>query len=141
MLVPSLPQAMSKFHSGCKRKLEEGGCATADVPLTLLEYQEGARGTAFYPGKGANFVYPALGLAGESGEVANKVKKVLRDEDGKLSEQSRVALIDELGDVLWYLSAMADELGETLEAVAARNLAKLKARQEKGSLQGSGDVR
>ena len=69
------------------------------------------------------------------------MKKVLRDEDGKLSEQSRVALIDELGDVLWYLSAMADELGETLEAVAARNLAKLKARQEKGSLQGSGDVR
>ena len=132
---------MSEPRSGCKRKLDGEDRDTTNIPLTIREYQVGARGTAFYPNKGTNFVYPALGLAGESGEVANKVKKVLRDEEGKLSEQSRAALIDELGDVLWYLSAMADELGETLETVAVRNLATLKARQEEGSLRGSGDKR
>ena len=132
---------MSEPRIECKRKRDGEDRDTTDIPLTIREYQVGARSTAFYPDNGTNFVYPALGLAGESGEVANKVKKVLRDEEGKLSEQSRAALIDELGDVLWYLSAMADELGENLETVAVRNLAKRRTRQEKGSLRGSGDKR
>ena len=86
-------------------------------------------------------VYPALGLAGEAGELANKVKKVLRDHGGHLSEEAREAILAELGDVLWYVAQVATDLGESLEAVAQANLAKLRSRKERGRLGGDGDDR
>jgi NTP pyrophosphatase (non-canonical NTP hydrolase) len=93
-----------------------------------------------YPPK-IGLAYAALGLAGEAGEVANKVKKVYRDADGVLSDEARDALSDELGDVLWYVAAVATELGLSLNAVAEANLDKLARRQRLGRLQGSGDAR
>ena len=85
--------------------------------------------------------YPALGLCGEAGEVAEKVKKTLRDDGGVLSDERREALSRELGDVLWYLSQLATEAGLDLEEIAAENLDKLLSRQERGVLRGSGDER
>ena len=79
--------------------------------MDLNNYQRQARNTALYPDLGSNPIYPALGLCGEAGEVADKVKKVLRDEAGVFSDERRQAIALELGDVLWYVSQLADELG------------------------------
>jgi NTP pyrophosphatase (non-canonical NTP hydrolase) len=85
--------------------------------------------------------YTALGLAGEAGEVADAVKKMIRDDDGSLSWERREKLHDELGDVLWYVAQLCDASGLTMEAVASRNIEKLKDRQQRGKLHGSGDAR
>ena len=108
--------------------------------MTFEEYQKEAQKTALYP-EAYRLVYPALGLAGEAGELANKVKKVLRDHGGRLSEEAREAILAELGDVLWYVAQVATDLGESLEAVAQANLAKLRSRKERGRLGGDGDDR
>ncbi|SDE96803.1 NTP pyrophosphatase, house-cleaning of non-canonical NTPs [Thermus arciformis] len=108
--------------------------------MTLEEYQREAQKTALYP-EAYRLVYPALGLAGEAGELANKVKKVLRDHGGRLREEDREAILAELGDVLWYVAQVATDLGESLEAVARANLAKLRSRKERGRLGGAGDNR
>ena len=86
-------------------------------------------------------IYPALGLASEAGEVAGKVKKVLRDAAGKLDLEQAHKIIDELGDVLWYVTCIVDDLGFTLEEVLERNQAKLLGRVERNTIQGSGDER
>lgn len=108
--------------------------------MTLNEYQEAASETAVYPEAGQRsdlaLAYCALGL-GEVGEVQGKIKKILR---GDTSVNNR-DIISELGDVLWYVSAMAREIGETLESVAECNLHKLSDRQSRGVLKGSGDNR
>jgi NTP pyrophosphatase (non-canonical NTP hydrolase) len=109
--------------------------------VELGDYQALSRRTATYPGAGDNLVYPTLGLAGEAGEVAEKVKKLLRDDGGVLGDERRAALAAELGDVLWYVAQVATEAGLDLEQVAAANLAKLLSRQERGVLSGSGDER
>jgi NTP pyrophosphatase (non-canonical NTP hydrolase) len=85
--------------------------------------------------------YPALGLAGEAGEVAEHAKKAIRDDGGMLSGERRQAMAKELGDVLWYVSQLASELGLELEDVAQANLEKLLSRQRRGVLSGSGDER
>lgn len=85
-------------------------------------------------------VYPALGLSSEAGEVANKVKKIIRDGNEQTPEK-RQQLLDELGDVLWYLANLAGDLGFTLEQVANRNIEKLADRTERGTIHGSGDDR
>lgn len=108
--------------------------------MSLANYQLEARATAIYPPE-SKVIYPALGLAGEAGEVCNKTKKILRDDGGKLTEEKRTQLIDELGDVLWYAANLATDLGVTLEEVARLNLAKLNSRKERGTLTGSGDNR
>ena len=108
--------------------------------MTFEEYQKEAQKTALYP-EAYRLVYPALGLAGEAGELANKVKKVLRDHGGRLREEAREAVLAELGDVLWYVAQVATDLGESLEAVAQANLAKLRSRKERGRLGGDGDDR
>lgn len=109
--------------------------------MTFKEYQEESRKTAIYPNKDNNFIYPVLGLVGEAGEVAEKIKKVLRDKEGIVDEESREKITKELGDVLWYLSQTATELNLSLEEVANNNIEKLKSRQERGKLQGEGDNR
>jgi NTP pyrophosphatase (non-canonical NTP hydrolase) len=96
--------------------------------MTFEEYQSEASQTALYPRRLSNLEYPTLGLAGEAGEVANIVKKIQRDNNGVLTDETRAKLKDELGDVLWYISACADELGLTLDEIAAYNVNKLAKR-------------
>ena len=105
------------------------------------EYQTGALQTAIYPNMGQNFIYPALGLVGEAGEVAEKVKKIIRDGDGTLTDPDREKIAKELSDVCWYVAVLAYELDYTLEEVMQINLDKLRARQERGVVSGSGDNR
>ncbi len=109
--------------------------------MRFRDYQILSRKTAIYPKKGRNLSYPTLGLCGESGEVAEKVKKLLRDKKGKLDSQSKQEIIKEMGDVLWYLSAIASELKVNLEEVAKININKLSNRKKKNKIQGSGDNR
>ena len=104
-------------------------------------YQIEARKTAIYPNKDKNFIYPTLGLVGESGEVAEKIKKVLRDNNGNFDYESKTAIKKELGDVLWYLSNLCDELDFSLSDVAKENLEKLNLRLSRGKISGSGDDR
>ncbi|MFA5742471.1 MAG: nucleoside triphosphate pyrophosphohydrolase family protein [Candidatus Paceibacterota bacterium] len=109
--------------------------------MEFNQYQEEARKTAIYPNKGSNFIYPTLGLVGEAGEVAEKIKKIIRDGDSVISEEKKAELAKELGDVLWYIANLAEELGVKLEDVAKGNMEKLRSRQERGKLHGEGDNR
>jgi len=108
--------------------------------MTLNEYQQKAISTAIYH-EDYMILYPALGLCGESGEVADKVKKVLRDDGGFFGKEKSVEIIKELGDVLWYLAAITRDLGFILEDVAQMNISKLADRAVRNKLQGSGDQR
>ncbi len=108
--------------------------------MELAEYQRLSRRTAEYP-REAWLSYPALGLAGEAGEVAEHAKKAIRDDGGTVSEQRREAMSKELGDVLWYVAQLASELDLDLEEIAQGNLQKLLSRQRRGVLSGSGDDR
>ena len=109
--------------------------------MELNAYQDAARSTARYPDAGSNPIYPTLGLCGEAGEVADKVKKVMRDRDGVFDPETRDALKLELGDVLWYVAQLASELGYDLNEVAEANLQKLSSRAARGRIGGSGDQR
>ena len=103
-------------------------------------YQRTASRTAIYPEQ-HKILYPALGLAGEAGEVANKVKKIIRDGPENMPEDWREQLSSEIGDVLWYCAALASDLNLTLGMIASQNEAKLNRRKEQGTLGGSGDNR
>ena len=109
--------------------------------MDFKTYQKKARETAQYPNLGSNNIYPTLGLVGEAGEVAEKVKKVIRDKNGIFDEESKVGIKKELGDVLWYLSNLSTEFGFELDDVASDNLEKLRLRAAKGKISGSGDNR
>lgn len=109
--------------------------------MTFKEYQVNSQKTALYPNKGNNFIYPTLGLSGETGEVAEKVKKIIRDKNGIVEEIDREEIKKELGDVLWYMSQIASELSLDLDAVAQTNLDKLMSRLERNMIGGSGDNR
>jgi len=100
-----------------------------------------SRETALYPDVGRNLIYPTLGLTGEAGEVADKVKKVLRDKEGVFDDDAKEAIMLELGDVLWYVSQLSSELGFQLEQVAKMNLEKLSSRSKRGCISGDGDNR
>ena len=100
------------------------------------EYQDATEETAIYP-KDIGLIYTTLGLAGESGEIAEKLKKFLREGDDEYIEEME----DELGDVLWYLARVADELDLSLDDVAEKNLDKLLDRKERDVLTGQGDDR
>lgn len=109
--------------------------------MTFKEYQKQSRKTAIYPGKDKNFVYPTLGLAGETGEVVEKIKRILRDKELKIDKATRQELAKEMGDVLWYLAQLATELGLSLDEIASQNIKKLSSRQKRGELHGKGDNR
>lgn len=109
--------------------------------LTANDYQSAALRTAIYPNQGQNIVYPSLGLVGEAGEVAEKVKKVIRDNDGTLTDPVRESIALELSDVCWYVAVLAQELDYSLEEIMQMNLDKLASRAERGVLSGSGDNR
>jgi NTP pyrophosphatase (non-canonical NTP hydrolase) len=110
--------------------------------MTLDEYQKKAQGTVIYPPLGGQgWVYPALGLAGEAGEVADKLKKVVRDHNGVITDEIRQLVKGELGDVLWYVSQLARELDFSLEEIAEHNIQKLADRQSRDKLKGQGDNR
>ena len=108
--------------------------------MELNEYQTLAFATAVYD-RSLAVLYPALGLAGEAGETANKVKKMFRDDGGVLTEAKRQEIKKELGDVLWYVAGLAHDAGLTLDEIAEANIAKLGGRKERGTLRGSGDNR
>ncbi len=101
--------------------------------MKFEEYQNQARETALYPNRFENIEYPTLGLTGEAGEVANIVKKIQRDFDGEITDEIRAKLKDELGDVLWYISACADELNLTLTEIAEFNVEKLAKRHNRNA--------
>lgn len=109
--------------------------------MTFEEYQQKSRKTAVYPNQGSNYIYPTLGLAGEAGEVSNKISKIFRDDGHEITDEKRHEVLNELGDVLWFMSQLATELGLSLEEVAAYNIEKLYSRLERGVLKGSGDNR
>ncbi len=109
--------------------------------MDFAEYQRLSRRTAKYPAIGHPIVYPTLGLTNEAGEVAGKIKKLFRDRNGQLDETIREDLKAELGDVLWYLTQIATELGFSLEEIARYNIAKLADRQSRGVIRGDGDHR
>lgn len=104
-------------------------------------YQSASRETAQYPNLGNNIYYPTLGLAGEAGEVAEKVKKIQRDNGGVVDDERRDALKKELGDVLWYVAALCSELGLKMGDVAEHNVAKLRDRRARDAIRGEGDNR
>ena len=112
-----------------------------DKNMNFEEYQKIVKKTSIYPNQGDNVAYVTLGLAGEAGEVADKVKKLIRDFNGVLTEDKRKEMIKELGDVLWYLTACASELGVDLEEVASQNAKKVEDRQVRGVISGEGDNR
>ena len=105
--------------------------------MQLNEYQRQAKTTAIYPIDNG-IIYCTLGLVGESGEIAQKLKKVIRG-DCYFLHRSDIAL--ELGDVLWYVSQLASELGYDLNAIAEINLVKLREREQRNTLNGNGDLR
>lgn len=108
------------------------------VKMDISDYQREALKTAVYP-KNARVTYPALGLAGEAGEVADKVKKIIRDKND--TDEMKQNIAAEIGDVLWYCAVLAYDLGYDLAQIADSNLQKLADRQQRGVLHGSGDTR
>jgi NTP pyrophosphatase (non-canonical NTP hydrolase) len=95
-----------------------------------------------YPNKGqGNWVYSALGLAGETGEICEKLKKAIRDDGGKVNAERLAAIRKELGDVLWYVASLCTELGLDMDDIATHNLDKLAARHAANRIHGDGDDR
>ena len=109
--------------------------------MDFKEYQTVSQETAIYPVIEKKFLYPVLGMLGEAGEVAEKVKRIFRDGNQELSDESRQDIAKELGDVLWYLSQIATDLDLSLENIAMQNIQKLQDRKNRGQLHGSGDNR
>lgn len=114
--------------------------------MHLDDYQSSAAETAIYPDSHdtssiIGLSYTVMGLAGEAGEIANKVKKILRDNDGVITGTHQAQIASELGDVLWYVAMVAEQIAYPLDYIAQLNLNKLAGRAEAGTLQGSGDNR
>lgn len=108
--------------------------------MTFQEYDEFVESTRIYP-REPPLIYTGLGLSDEVGEVNGNLKRLLRDDHGILTAQRRSSILLECGDVLWYLAAIAKELGASLDEIACLNKEKLLGRLERGTLNGSGDNR
>jgi len=105
------------------------------------DYQDITKKTAVYPNKGRNLIYSVIGLAGETGEVAEKVKKLIRDGNSKLTKERRIEMAKEFGDVLWYVSQISFELNLKLSDIARMNVEKILSRAKRDKIGGSGDNR
>ncbi len=108
--------------------------------MTFDDYQKAAVATAIYPDD-LKLIYPAIGLAGETGEVMEHIKKTIRDNNRQLTEDRRHALAKELGDVLWYMANLAEDAGLSLADIARQNIEKVNSRKARGVQLGSGDNR
>ena len=108
--------------------------------LDMDKYQHLAMQTKKYPEQ-YRLIYPSLGLAGEAGELANKVKKILRDDNGDITQERAEQIFYELGDCMWYIAAIASDLGIPLSQVGDANLRKLHKRAEEDKIEGEGDNR
>lgn len=108
--------------------------------MTIEEYQEKALSTSAY-GTGQAIIYPALGLNGEAGEVAEKIKKCLRDKQGVFDEDDKLAIALEIGDVIWYCNALTKDIGYTLEEIMKMNIIKIESRRTRNKINGDGDNR
>lgn len=104
-------------------------------------YQRETRQTAVYPEMEVPALYPALKISGEAGEISEHFGKIVRDDGGEITSERQKALHKELGDVLWYVARIADDLGMSLNSIAQANLNKLASRQDRGTLYGDGDDR
>jgi len=136
------PEEASAPTAGPPRGPGTGEERRDDEPLDLDAYQKGALRTALYPAVGGHrFLYPALGLANEAGEVLGKIKKLFRDRGGRVTSEFREEIKKELGDVQWYVAVLAHEFGLSASDVARANLEKLASRAERGVLGGDGDER
>lgn len=110
--------------------------------MTFDDYQAAALKTALFSGNElTDLSHWALGVSGESGEIAEKVKKIIRDQAATISPDNKAEIAKEIGDVLWYLAVLAKHLGVSFDKVAESNLEKLRSRQLRGKLTGSGDNR
>lgn len=110
--------------------------------MNFNDYQQKALATAKSSDNEFNdMLHWVLGITGEGGEIAEKVKKIIRDKNGQVSEADKAELAKEIGDVLWYLAVFADHLGVKFEDVALQNLDKLQSRKARGVIGGSGDNR
>ncbi len=119
---------------------EVNGWLERKYSMDFNSYQRIAKTTAIYPAT-HKILYPALGLAGEAGEVANKVKKLVRDGTSSLPKEWKENIASEIGDVLWYCAVLADDLGISLGKIASENETKLQDRRKRGMISGSGDSR
>ena len=108
--------------------------------MNFKEYEDFVKSMKVYPYT-STIIYPALGLCGESGEVAEKIKKIIRDKDGVYSDTDKEEIRKELGDVLFYVTALAEDLGFSLQDVALMNVEKLLSRKERNMIHGNGDNR
>ena len=109
--------------------------------MNFNEYQKAAISTAIYPRDKYAIIYPSLGLCGESGEVVEKIKKIIRDKNGEFSLDAMNEIAKELGDVLWYIANIAEDMGFSLDEIARMNIAKITKRQIENKLNGNGDNR
>jgi len=110
--------------------------------MTLDEYQKEALVTAvFSDDEFKDLAHWVFGITGESGEIAEKIKKIVRDKNGKVGPEDRDEIVKEIGDVMWYLAVLAEHLDIKFDEVGKRNIAKLRSRQLRNKIQGSGDNR
>ena len=108
--------------------------------MDMGEYQKLAQKFMIYPDS-QKITYPILGLCSEAGEVADKFKKIIRDKDGKMSDEDRTEMLKEIGDVLWYLAAVCTDINMPLHQAALMNIQKLNSRFFRDAIKGSGDNR
>ncbi len=109
--------------------------------MNFKQYQEVSRKTAKYPDLGKNYIYPTLGLSGESGEVCEKIKKLIRDRDGCYDDEWKEDIKKELGDCIWYIAQLCTEFGICMDDVAETNIKKLLDRMARNVIKGDGDNR
>ena len=124
----------SSLYNIEKNELEE-------KELNFDEYQIKSRKTAIYPKLGESYVYPLIGMNGECGELTEKIKKILRDKNGKWNNDDTKGISKEIGDILWYAAQVATEFDLSLNNIAKENLEKLQNRQKRDKIHGSGDNR
>lgn len=131
----------TKYFAHPVSSLEEIQKLMTQNPLTLSQYQSQAIKTSVYPKESFSIIYPTIGLSGEVGEISEKVKKVLRDNNSEFTNEKKQEIGKEIGDVCWYLAALANDLGLDLGDIAQGNLDKLESRKARNQLHGSGDNR